>query len=91
MANSTEARTAILSSIRSALRSSMDAAGIADEYAAIPRTYKRAGTLGRDALLDLFAHRLGEYDAGVSRCSVEKISEEIARILGAHLITRTAK
>ena len=82
MANSTEARTAILSSIRSALRSSMDAAGIADEYAAIPRTYKRAGTLGRDALLDLFAHRLGEYDAGVSRCSVEKISEEIAMILG---------
>ena len=83
MANSTDARSAILSSIRSALRSSMDAAGIADEYAAIPRGYKRLGTLGRDALLDLFAHRLEEYDAGVSRCPVEKIGEEIARILEA--------
>ncbi len=81
MSNSTDARTAILSSIRSALRSSMDAAEIADEYAAISRTYKRVGTLGRDALLDLFAHRLREYDAGVSYCPVDKISDEIARIL----------
>jgi L-lactate dehydrogenase complex protein LldG len=61
----------------------MDATGIASEYAEIPRTYKREGTLEREALLDLFAHRLAEYDAGVSRVSAEKISEEVARILGA--------
>jgi L-lactate dehydrogenase complex protein LldG len=61
----------------------MDADGIAAEYAMIPRTYKRAGTLRRDVLLDLFAHRLSEYDAGVSRCAVDKIGEEIARILEA--------
>ncbi len=83
MSNSSDARTAILNSIRSALGRSMDASGIAAEYDAIPRAYKREGTLGRDALMDLFAHRLAEYDAGVTRCSVEKISEEIARILEA--------
>jgi L-lactate dehydrogenase complex protein LldG len=61
----------------------MDVTGIAAEYAAIPRTYKREGTLGREVLLDLFAHRLAEYDAGVTLVSSEKISEEVARILGA--------
>ncbi len=83
MSNSTDARADIMNSIRSALRSSMDASGIAAEYAVIPRAYKREGTLGREALLDLLAHRLSEYDAGVTRCSAEKISEEIARILEA--------
>lgn len=83
MSNSTDARAEIMKSIRSALRSSMDASGIAAEYAGIPRAYKREGTLGREALLDLLAHRLNEYDAGVTRCSAEKISEEVARILEA--------
>lgn len=83
MSNSTEARAEILNGIRSALRSSTDATGIAAEYEAIPRAYKRDGTLGREALLDLLAHRLSEYDAGVTRCSAEKISEEVGKILEA--------
>jgi L-lactate dehydrogenase complex protein LldG len=83
MPDSTDARTAIVNSIRSALRTPADVTEITSEYAAIPRSYKRAGTLGREALLNLFAHRLTEYDAGFSRASAGKISEEVARILGA--------
>ena len=47
MPDSIDARTAILNSIRTALRSSNDVDRIASEYAAIPRAYKRKGTLGQ--------------------------------------------
>jgi L-lactate dehydrogenase complex protein LldG len=90
MPDNADARTAILSGIRSALRSSNDVDRIASEYAAIPRAYKRAGTLGREALMELFAHRLREYDAGVSRVSTEGIDSEVARILSARRCKRIA-
>ena len=84
MPDDIDARTDILRGIRSALGRPTDAAGIASGYAAIPRSYKREGTLGRDALLDLFSHRLAEYDAGVSRVSVGMIREEVARTIIQH-------
>ncbi len=83
MANNVDARAAILGGIRSALGSSSDAARIAAEYAAIPRMYKRAGTLGREELLELFVHRLREYDAGVTRVANGGVGEEIVRVLSA--------
>jgi L-lactate dehydrogenase complex protein LldG len=83
MPDNVDARTAILSGIRSALQSSNDDDRIASEYAAIPRAYKREGTLGREALLELFVHRLTEYDAGVSRVANEGVSMEVARVLSA--------
>jgi L-lactate dehydrogenase complex protein LldG len=83
MPDSIDARTAILNSIRTALRSSNDVDRIASEYAAIPRAYKRKGRLGREALLELFLHRLREYDAGVSRVANEEIGLEVARVLNA--------
>jgi L-lactate dehydrogenase complex protein LldG len=88
MPDNVDARTAILNGIRSALRSSNDADRIASEYAGIPRSYKREGTLGREALLELFVHRLREYDAGVSRLASEGISFEVARILSARACRR---
>jgi L-lactate dehydrogenase complex protein LldG len=90
MLNNVDARTAILNGIRSALGMPVDAAEIAVEYAAIPRNYKREGTLQRDALLDLFSHRLAEYDAGVSRVSTGMIGEEVARILDVRKRRRIA-
>ncbi len=83
MPDNVDARIAILSGIQSALRSSNDEDRIASEYAAIPRTYKREGTLGQEARLELFVHRLREYDARVSRVSSEGISFEVARVLSA--------
>jgi L-lactate dehydrogenase complex protein LldG len=88
MPDNVNARTAILNGIRSALRSPDDVDRIASEYAAIPRAYKREGTLGREALLELFVHRLREYDAGVSRVANEGISFEVARILNARACKR---
>src|ERR1700679_3723868 len=88
MPDNVNARTAILNGIRSALRSPNDVDRIASEYAAIPRAYKREGTLGREALLELFVHRLREYDAGVSRVANEGISFEVARILNARACKR---
>ncbi|MGB7548607.1 MAG: LUD domain-containing protein [Terracidiphilus sp.] len=83
MPDSTGARAVILNSIRTALRgpAEADTAAIAAEYAGLPRLYKREGTLEGPALLELFTHRLIEYDAGVTRTSAEKLSDEIARIL----------
>jgi L-lactate dehydrogenase complex protein LldG len=88
MPDNVDARAAILSSIRTALRNSNDVERIASEYAAIPRVYKREGTLGQEALLELFIHRLREYDAGVSRVSNEQIGIEVARILSARACKR---
>jgi L-lactate dehydrogenase complex protein LldG len=82
MPDSTDARRAILSNVRSALGSHTDETRISSEYERITRGYKRKGKLDREALLDLFSHRLVEYDAGVSRVSQEEIKEEVARVLG---------
>jgi L-lactate dehydrogenase complex protein LldG len=83
MPDNTVARSAILNSIRTALKvpANADTAAIAAEYAALPRLYKREGTIDGAALLELFTHRLVEYDAGVCRTSAENIGKEIARIL----------
>ena len=90
MPENIDARTTILRGIRSALGGTVDVAGIVAEYTAIPRNYKREGTLERDALLDLFSHRLTEYDAGISRVPVGMISEEVARILDVRKHRRIA-
>lgn len=81
MPNSTEARTAILSSIRAALGPPEEDSVCSAQYAALPRLYKRSGSLGHAALLELFTDRLKEYDATVSRTSAGKVGQEIARIL----------
>jgi len=83
MPDSTIARSAILNSIRTALQvpANADTAAVAAEYAALPRLYKREGELENAALLELFTHRLVEYDAGVCRTSAENIGNEVARIL----------
>ena len=82
MPDSTAARAAILGSIRSALGGPAGAAAqIAAAYNDIPRNYKRRGTLDRAALLELFTHRLLEYDAGVSRCAAADISADVMRLL----------
>jgi len=92
MPDSTAARAAILGSIRTALSApaSADTASIVAEYASLPRLYKREGTLEAAPLLDLFTERLLEYDAGVTRTSTAKISEEIARILSERGHSRIA-
>ncbi len=83
MPESIDARTAILSSIRTALGASSrpDTATIDASYSALSRRYKREGALQSEALLGLFTHRLIEYDAGVTRIARGQIAVEVARIL----------
>ena len=81
MPDSSAARAAILKSIRTSLGTPAAPAQIAAEYAALPRDYKRTSRLGVDELLNLFQHRLEEYDAGVYRTSSDRIAPTIATIL----------
>lgn len=83
MANSSNHRAAILGSIRRSLGASAHAVDIAAEYAAIPRTYMQSSNLDRHAVLELFADRLREYDAGVYHAEDSSISKTIAEILRA--------
>ena len=92
MPDSTVSRATILGSIRAALGSGAEMAStlIAKEYAAIPRAYKRQGALNSSAMLELFTHRLLEYDAGVTRCSTDEIPDEVSRLLNGRNRKRLA-
>ncbi len=92
MASESEARGAILSSIRSALRAPAehDDGARQAEYEGLPRGYKRAATLQGEALLALFTHRLIEYDAGVARVPRAQIADAVARLLGKRGLKRIA-
>lgn len=81
MSDSSAARVAILESIRTSLGAQSTPAQIAEEYAALPRDYKRSSTLDSSALLDLFQNRLEEYDAGVYRTTSAQIAATIAGIV----------
>jgi L-lactate dehydrogenase complex protein LldG len=76
------AREEVLRKIRIAIgvpAASVPAIGA--EWNALPRGYKRAGTLSREALLEMLEDRLRDYDASVVRTKSGAIGKEIARIL----------
>jgi len=74
-------RARILSSIRIALGASATPEAIAAEYGSIARTYTQAGSSDQAAMLELFADRLLEYDAGVYYAPESAIADRIAEIL----------
>ncbi|MGA7158316.1 MAG: LUD domain-containing protein [Acidobacteriaceae bacterium] len=82
------ARKDVLASIRASLGRSASPTEVECDYEAIDRRYKRTGMLSPDELLDLFARRLREYDAGVFHASIDKISLEIAKILNSRRYKR---
>lgn len=47
-------------------------------WSKLPREYKRKGTLDREATLDLFEHRLRDYDAHVTRIARAHLAQAIA-------------
>jgi L-lactate dehydrogenase complex protein LldG len=69
------ARAAILAKIR---RSAGDHAAEREaEYASIPRDYRRQGVSGPDAVVDLLAERLGDYDAHIYRCAEHEVPQTV--------------
>ena len=85
MASESDARTAILSSIRGALRVSAERESSArvNEYAAVSREYQQSSTKSTEELLELFTHRLAEYDAGVMRVAPAQVPDAVAKLLRA--------
>jgi len=71
------ARQQILDRIRANTRS-VAAEHLESEYALLPRTYVRAGSLSAEARLALMIERLREYDAEVVECSPENLPSSIA-------------
>jgi L-lactate dehydrogenase complex protein LldG len=74
----TDARAAVLGRIRAALSGPATDDEARAEYAAIPRTYMRAGQLDADARLRLFLDRLRDYDALVRDTSEDGVRKAIA-------------
>jgi L-lactate dehydrogenase complex protein LldG len=82
MATETAARGAVLGRIRAALGgAAAGGAAIGAEWEALPRGYKRVGTLGREAMLELLEDRLRDYDATVVRVASGEVGAALGRAL----------
>lgn len=79
------ARQVVLERIRNAhaLRSATHRHDSGTGYEAISRAYQRAGSLHNAERVELFEHRLKEYDAGVHSASTEKIADAVKEILAS--------
>ncbi len=82
---STEARTAVLDRIRTALkdRPTTSAEAIQAEWEALPREYDQAPRLSLEAKLDLLEDRLRDYEAEVTRVADHEVAAAIAAVLAA--------
>jgi len=78
-----DARATILEGIRSGLRD-VDPSVAAADYAAIPRTYIRAGQLDLDARLHLLKERLRDYDTNVVDTDAASLPSTIHEVLTSH-------
>jgi L-lactate dehydrogenase complex protein LldG len=75
-----DSKQEILGRIRKAIGS---AGNRAAEYAAIPREYRREGTMAAEAKMELFAARLYDYGTSVYRCTTAQIADAVAQALSA--------
>jgi L-lactate dehydrogenase complex protein LldG len=82
-------REAVLARIRGSHPPASPATASAD-YASIPRTYIRFGTLDAAQRLDMFEERLVEYDAHVHRVTEPALPKTISEIIHERGIKRTA-
>jgi L-lactate dehydrogenase complex protein LldG len=75
----TRSRDQVLGRIRRATGS--PGATREQDYAAIPRLYRRAGTLDQDGRLGLFQSRLEDYGCGCVRCALDQLPDTIGQVL----------
>ena len=73
------AKADIINRIRSALGTRSKTR--VEEYGAIPRKYRRTGSLGADARIELFISRIEHYDGGIFRCDRAALADTIAAAL----------
>ena len=79
-----DARSAILSAIRSANGRAANLSGAELEYAQIPRTYIQHSSLSRDETQALLTERLIDYNANVIPCTAEQVPSAIRNALQHH-------
>ena len=81
---SADARSAILSAIRSANSRATDLAGAALDYTQIPRTYTQHSSLSHDEAQALLTERLIDYNANVISCTADVVPSAIRNALQHH-------
>jgi L-lactate dehydrogenase complex protein LldG len=86
--NSLTARAEILQRIRAANGPTPGAATAQAAWSALARDYKRSSTLPNDAVLDLLADRLRDYDAQVVRSTLADLPRTVAALLTARSMQR---
>ncbi len=79
-----DARSAILSAIRSANGQATDLPRAESDYAQIPRTYTQQSSLSHDEAQALLTERLTDYDANVVSCKVDEVASAIRNALQHH-------
>lgn len=79
-----DARTSILSEIRSANGQTTDVTRAELDYAQIPRTYTQHSTLSRDEAQALLTERLVDYNANVVPCTADEVPSAIRNALQQH-------
>jgi L-lactate dehydrogenase complex protein LldG len=79
-----DARSAILSAIRSADGRATNLARAQIDYSQIPRTYTQHSSLSREERLALLTDRLIDYDAHVVRCTPDEVPAAIRDALQHH-------
>lgn len=83
MASELSARDEILQRVRAAVGGSSTAEAATQGWSAVPRRYRRNGLLQREAAVELFKHRLQDYDATVARCGPAEVAQRVAERLAA--------
>ena len=80
----TDARSAILSAIRSANGRATDLQSAEVEYVQIPRTYNQQSSLSYDDAQTLLTERLIDYNANVILCRADEVPSAIRNALQHH-------
>jgi L-lactate dehydrogenase complex protein LldG len=83
MASELSARDEILQRVRAAIGGASTAEAAIQGWSAVPRRYRRNGLQHRDAVVELFRHRLQDYDATVAQCGPAEVALSVANRLTA--------
>jgi L-lactate dehydrogenase complex protein LldG len=78
MASELSARDEILGRVRAALGGAFTAEAANHGWSAVPRRYRRSGLLQREAVMELFKHRLQDYDATLVQCGPAEVAQSVA-------------
>jgi L-lactate dehydrogenase complex protein LldG len=83
MASELSARDEILRRVRAAIGGASTTEGAIQGWNAVPRGYRRNGVLQREAVVDLFKHRLREYGATVAQSRPSEVAQCVGKRLAA--------